>query len=106
MEVWTHLICICICFRYVAASPSPTMEAVFGGAPPFVDSIVGDGEKASMATGLLVKELGQEPRNIHRSTYTYIEKERERVALKLGFFRGMSIDFPMVVHCFFNGFHE
>ena len=42
-----------------AASPSPTMEAAFGrlhkdgraafgGAPTFVDSIVGDGEAANM----------------------------------------------------------
>ena len=43
-----------------AASPSPTMEAsfgrlhkggraAFGGAPTFVDSIVGDGEAANIA---------------------------------------------------------
>ena len=43
-----------------AASPSPTMEAAFGrlykggraafgGAPTFVDSIVGDGEAANTA---------------------------------------------------------
>ena len=40
-----------------AASPSPTMEAAFGrlhkggrgGAPTFVDSIVGDGEAVNIA---------------------------------------------------------
>ena len=47
-------------FAMFAASPSPTMEAAFGrlhkgggtafgGAPTFVESIVGDGEAANIA---------------------------------------------------------